>query len=82
MNPNEFKGKIVLVTGAAQGIGAAVAQAFSEQGARVAAVDVQKAAIETFASNQTNHGHDVTLIRWMSPKARLCSKRSLRSSRS
>jgi 2,3-dihydro-2,3-dihydroxybenzoate dehydrogenase len=60
MSPNEFTGKIVLVTGAAQGIGAAVAQAFSEQGARVAAVDVQKPAIDTFASNQTNHGYDVT----------------------
>lgn len=60
MSPNEFKGKIVLVTGAAQGIGAAVAQAFSEQGARVAAVDVQKAAIETFASNQTSQGLYVT----------------------
>lgn len=31
MSPNEFKGKIVLVNGAAQGIGAAVAQAFSER---------------------------------------------------
>lgn len=46
MHPNEFEGKVVVVTGAAQGIGAAVAQAFSEQGASVAAVDVQSSAMQ------------------------------------
>ncbi|NPU95536.1 MAG: SDR family NAD(P)-dependent oxidoreductase, partial [Gammaproteobacteria bacterium] len=37
----EFDDKIVLVTGAAQGIGAAVAENFSRAGARVAMLDCQ-----------------------------------------
>jgi rhamnose utilization protein RhaD (predicted bifunctional aldolase and dehydrogenase)/NAD(P)-dependent dehydrogenase (short-subunit alcohol dehydrogenase family) len=36
----EFQGKVVLVTGAASGIGRACAQAFHAQGAAVAAVDI------------------------------------------
>lgn len=36
-----FKGKSVLVTGAAAGIGAAVAQAFAQAGARVAVADLE-----------------------------------------
>lgn len=39
-----FKGKVVLVTGAASGIGAAAAQAFSRAGARVVAADVRSCA--------------------------------------
>jgi 2,3-dihydro-2,3-dihydroxybenzoate dehydrogenase len=38
---SEFQGKIVLVTGAAQGIGKAVADAFLHAGARVIAADIQ-----------------------------------------
>ena len=60
MNETEFKGRVVLITGAAQGIGAAVAQVFSQQGARVAAVDVQKEAIESAALRLTSQGGDVT----------------------
>jgi 2,3-dihydro-2,3-dihydroxybenzoate dehydrogenase len=60
MSDNEFMGEIVLVTGAAQGIGAAVAEAFSQQGAKVAAVDVNKAAIEAKALELISQGGDVT----------------------
>jgi NAD(P)-dependent dehydrogenase (short-subunit alcohol dehydrogenase family) len=38
-NKAEFQGKVVLVTGAASGIGAALGRALSEEGARVAFVD-------------------------------------------
>ena len=36
----ELEGKVAVVTGAASGIGAACAQAFSDAGARVAVVDI------------------------------------------
>ena len=41
---NSLKGKIVLVTGGASGIGAAVAEAFVQQGSRVLFLDVQDEA--------------------------------------
>ncbi len=41
-----FTGKTVVITGAAQGIGLALAKAFLENGALVAAMDVQKIPLE------------------------------------
>lgn len=40
----ELSGRVVAITGAAQGIGAATARAFAEQGARVALLDIDTAA--------------------------------------
>ncbi|MGG0727802.1 2,3-dihydro-2,3-dihydroxybenzoate dehydrogenase [Bacillus paramycoides] len=57
MNLGEFDGKTVLVTGAAQGIGMAVAKMFLERGATVIAVDQNAEGLNKYlnhyASNET-----------------------------
>ncbi|MCZ8519583.1 MULTISPECIES: 2,3-dihydro-2,3-dihydroxybenzoate dehydrogenase [Paenibacillus] len=59
---NEFRDQVVLVTGAAQGIGAAVVRAFAERGAKVAAVDLQLAALERLAGEWCAEGLAVTAV--------------------
>jgi NAD(P)-dependent dehydrogenase (short-subunit alcohol dehydrogenase family) len=49
---DRLKGKIAIVTGAASGIGAASAQLFAEEGARVVAVDRPDSAINTVHAGQ------------------------------
>ncbi len=46
----EFRDQVALVTGGAAGIGAAVAAALADQGARVAALDVDTDGSERLAS--------------------------------
>lgn len=46
LNIPEFEDKVVVVTGAAQGIGLVTALAFLKNGAKVAAIDIDKEAIE------------------------------------
>lgn len=57
-------GKIALITGAAQGLGAAMAQRFIEEGARVLLTDINAAGAAAEAArlgpNAASLGHDVT----------------------
>ena len=46
VDQNEFRGKVVLVTGAGKGTGRAVAEAFSERGAILAANDISPMNVE------------------------------------
>ena len=50
-----LQGTVVIVTGAARGIGKAIAQAFLQQGAQVAAVDVLEDALEQTACELNGH---------------------------
>ena len=49
MTTPEFDGRLVLVTGAAQGIGLAVAEAFAARGARLAMIDRDAPRLEAEA---------------------------------
>jgi NAD(P)-dependent dehydrogenase (short-subunit alcohol dehydrogenase family) len=54
-----FTERVAVVTGAAKGIGAAVARAFAVEGARVAALDVDEAGIKSLVSELEGQGAPV-----------------------
>ncbi|MFT3736660.1 MAG: 2,3-dihydro-2,3-dihydroxybenzoate dehydrogenase [Rhodocyclaceae bacterium] len=59
---HEFQNKTALITGAAQGIGAAVARTLAQQGARVALIDHQADKLETFAHALRAEGQQAIAI--------------------
>jgi NAD(P)-dependent dehydrogenase (short-subunit alcohol dehydrogenase family) len=58
----DLKGKTVLVTGGAGGIGAAIVRAFAEQGSKVGFFDVDRSAGETLQNQLTAQGHSARFM--------------------
>jgi NAD(P)-dependent dehydrogenase (short-subunit alcohol dehydrogenase family) len=58
-----FESKVVLITGAASGMGLAAARAFAAEGAAVALADVNEAAARTAAQQLVAAGHKAMAVR-------------------
>jgi NAD(P)-dependent dehydrogenase (short-subunit alcohol dehydrogenase family) len=59
MNMQDFEGKVAVVTGAASGIGRALAERFANEGMRVVLADVEEPALETAVRELTQAEHEV-----------------------
>ena len=59
----QLEGKVAIVTGAAKGIGAAIALAFAREGARVAVLDLDAVGAETLAETLRGRGAEALALR-------------------
>ena len=53
-----IKGEVAIVTGAASGMGRATAHLFADEGAKVAAIDINKAPLDKVVAEMTDAGYD------------------------
>src|SRR5215813_37630 len=58
----QLEGKVVIVTGAAKGIGAAIVEACAREGAKVAALDLDGGGVEKVAPVLRGNGADVVVL--------------------
>jgi NADP-dependent 3-hydroxy acid dehydrogenase YdfG len=56
---NNVKGKVILVTGGGQGLGAAICRTMAEDGAKVIAVDVNETKLQNVAKEITDSGGNI-----------------------
>ncbi|RWS18856.1 L-xylulose reductase-like protein [Leptotrombidium deliense] len=64
-----FNGKRALVTGAANGIGKAVATKLLEYGAQVVAIDIQEAGLELIKNELPGiEAHEIDISKWEETK--------------
>jgi NAD(P)-dependent dehydrogenase (short-subunit alcohol dehydrogenase family) len=59
----ELQGRVAVVTGAASGIGLAIAEAFVDEGMRVALADLDEDALHAHATRLSGSGADVLAVR-------------------
>jgi NAD(P)-dependent dehydrogenase (short-subunit alcohol dehydrogenase family) len=58
----ELKGRVAVVTGAASGIGRALARRFADEGMRIVLADVEKEALDTVRDELLQAGHEVLAV--------------------
>ncbi|MHA2283413.1 MAG: SDR family NAD(P)-dependent oxidoreductase [Promethearchaeota archaeon] len=56
---NEFKDKVAVITGAASGIGRAIAEKFAQEGMKVVLSDIEKETLSQMVGNLNQMGYDV-----------------------